>query len=241
MDETASMTCRCLDDRDRAIASSYEAFERYGLRRRFEERCSPLGPRREIARTLSARPLSELDARPLEIYCFKAMLTMGDVDDFRYFLPRMIELYAKERDWRLNGQDMFRKLEHAKFREWAPTEREAIFGFIEAMWRCVLCCPDETRSVAAYLDDIAYAGVAPGPFLESFHISVSLESATRAASFVSEACLSLHERVRDAAKPWIVKEEVVRKLEAAAQHAEGSTFEALYWALERIAHMNAGA
>src|SRR5438093_641899 len=73
-----------------AVAALYSAFAHYHLRPDTES-CRHCRPE-EAERRLHSRPLTQLTARDLDDYAFSALLTWGDVEDFKHFLPRLFEL-----------------------------------------------------------------------------------------------------------------------------------------------------
>ena len=49
--------------------------------------------------TLLSTPLRELTPDQLSPYASSVLLTAGDEMDFRYFLPRMLEISLRDRHW----------------------------------------------------------------------------------------------------------------------------------------------
>ena len=98
---------------------------------------------RDRARIYS-RPLRELAADDLWLYASKAMTTWGDANDFRHFLPRLLELALTDlSDW-VDIEVVLGKPAYANWQNWPERERAAVCGvgqagvdvspFIEA-WR----------------------------------------------------------------------------------------------------------
>ena len=78
---------------------------------------------------LHAKPLLELNWQDLGIYLFKAMTTCGDIEDFKHFLPRILELYVI--DYYGAIYDIFivfEKLNYACWHTWDLNERDAILA-----------------------------------------------------------------------------------------------------------------
>src|SRR5215213_8574195 len=73
-----------------AIEDLYLVFRRYGLRSRLDA-CPCCTTHGDQAR-IESRSLRALTPADLEHYVSKAMTTWGDEDDFRHFLPRVLEL-----------------------------------------------------------------------------------------------------------------------------------------------------
>jgi hypothetical protein len=75
-------------------------------------------------------------------YAFKAMTTFGDAADFKHFLPRLLELIARE----LQGGEALGfdeeilglKIALAEYATWPPAERAAVERFFMAAWRVTL-------------------------------------------------------------------------------------------------------
>src|SRR5689334_9546778 len=62
------------------------------------EGCPCCLDRKEV-KTLHSKPLQEQSDEDLGPYTFSVFLTVGSVTDFRYFLPRIMELSAIVPDW----------------------------------------------------------------------------------------------------------------------------------------------
>lgn len=78
--------------------------------------------------------LSELDARDFEDYIDSLFLTVGDVKDFQFFLPRIFELLLQEKTLRVNAEIVFGKLELAEWKSWEPIKQSAIKKFLSDIW-----------------------------------------------------------------------------------------------------------
>jgi hypothetical protein len=61
------------------------------------------------------------------------MTTWGDVEDFKHFLPRLLELIATT-GLAYGHEVVLGKLEYAKWNEWEETEKDAIRAFLLAWW-----------------------------------------------------------------------------------------------------------
>jgi hypothetical protein len=60
------------------------------------------------------------------------MTTVGHVDNFRYFLPRIVEL-ATEGAFLVEREVVFSKIRYGRWHEWPPHEREAVDRFAQAI------------------------------------------------------------------------------------------------------------
>ena len=94
---------------------------------------------------LHVRALDALTADDVRYYATKAMTTFGDAEDFKHFLPRLLELLARELEAGGAGEDLGfseeifgRKLALAGYADWPAVEREAVDRFLDATWGALL-------------------------------------------------------------------------------------------------------
>ena len=77
--------------------------------------------------------LRELSGDDLSRYAFKAMTTWGDVKDFKYYLPRILELLSTT-DFIVDTFVVLGKLNYGKWTTWAMEEQAVIKQFLLAWW-----------------------------------------------------------------------------------------------------------
>src|SRR4051812_3921753 len=118
------------NDLNQSVAGLYGAFAGYPLRSHIESCPCCRGPKE--TRHLHTKPLRELTAHDLELYAFRAMTTVGDVDDFRHFLPRILELLPH--DFPVDKEVVLSKLKYAGWAQWPPAERAAVKRFLVDLW-----------------------------------------------------------------------------------------------------------
>ena len=111
---------------DQEIQELYKVFKKYKLKPNFTERCSSFGARQDLAKHLQAMPLSTLELEPLATYSFKALNTMGNEGDYRYFIPRLIELMVIDDKWFGYENLFFKKLNVLGFHNWQESEKRVI-------------------------------------------------------------------------------------------------------------------
>lgn len=71
-------------------------------------------------------------------YLFSAMTTWGTEDDFKSFLPMILEIYAFNNSHLWSGDMLFRKMKYAKFNEWDSQEQDLIHNYCQALWNHLL-------------------------------------------------------------------------------------------------------
>src|SRR5688572_5553245 len=107
-----------------AITGVYAAFADV-QRPRSVEGCPCCIDRKGISILLS-KPLRELSPDDLTHYAASAFLTVGAAEDYVYFLPRILEILACERDWWPDPEVVARAIHTAGFHGWSGSRREAI-------------------------------------------------------------------------------------------------------------------
>jgi len=113
---------------ENTIEALYETFADYPFKSSMEGcPCCVSGSDKEKIHTASLRDLAAGD---LSRYAHKAMTTWGDTDDFRHFLPRILELLAADQF----DSAVLRKLDHGQWKTWPVNEQAAIGDFLVAWW-----------------------------------------------------------------------------------------------------------
>ena len=115
-----------------SVQKLYETFSVYPLRQKIEgcPCCISEGDEERI----HSQPLRELSAEDLSRYVFKAMTTWGNTDDFKHFLPRILEILTDE-DFSVSTATILGKLEYGNFDRWPESERLAIRNFLLEWWK----------------------------------------------------------------------------------------------------------
>lgn len=171
-----------------ASARLYTVFARYPARRTMKA-CSCCVSREAIV-ALTMVPLRSLSAMDLERYCFKAMTTWGESEDFRYFLPRLLELCVVEPgSYAVNVDTICRKLAYAHWIEWPDEERQAILDYLLVFWQLLLesepyhfkCLVGEyLKALSQILEDLS-------PFLRLWRQNEAAAALCALANFINES------------------------------------------------------
>lgn len=121
--------------------------------------------------------------KDLHFYAFCAMTTMGDVQDFRHFLPRILELLNDD-DFlgSLDREVVLSKLRYGKWEAWPEEEQGVIREYLNALWRSKLRIPPPDNSyenlpIAHWLCALARAERDLAPYLRVWDAEPS-EAAT---------------------------------------------------------------
>lgn len=112
-----------------AVEGLYRTFARYPLRAVIHS--CPHCKLEDAETRLHVAPLRRLSRDELAVYAAKAMMTFGDEDDFRHFLPRIAELAADRGGWGV--PELCRKLAYARWDSWPEPERAAVERWLDAL------------------------------------------------------------------------------------------------------------
>lgn len=122
----------------KAIDQLYVVFAGYGTADMHYCDCGCVDPK--WVENLASKPLRGLEYEQLGFYHSSAMYVWGEVEHYKHFLPRILELYGKEDtkwpDWDL--EEIKTKLDHGKWDTWPQEEQKAIMSFVEAAWRTAI-------------------------------------------------------------------------------------------------------
>lgn len=90
-------------------------------------------------------PLRQLTEEDLGAYGTKALTTVGSVADFRYLLPRLLDLCLHAPDGYPGCEILFSKLHLAKWQDWPVVERVAVEQLCQAVF---------DHALETHLDDL---------------------------------------------------------------------------------------
>jgi len=77
---------------------------------------------------LLAKPLRVLSPDELTNYAESVLLTVGAIEDFIYFLPRILEILVTDSDWWPNPEVVLRRMKEAGFQEWPAGRKLSVLS-----------------------------------------------------------------------------------------------------------------
>jgi hypothetical protein len=147
----------------KAIRGLYSAFGSVPKPRSID--ACPCCEKQEDTCQLLEAPLDQVPSVPLSHYTFSAFLTAGSEADFRYFLPRILELTLLDKEWYADVEVVIPKLRLAHWETWPREEIAAVTGFLEASFEVALQMEDAPgEAVDSWLCGLALADVDLEPF-----------------------------------------------------------------------------
>jgi hypothetical protein len=172
-----------------AVETLYDIFSVYPLAQKVEG--CPCCVSAEDEAALHLRPLRRMTAQDLRRYLFKALTTWGDADDFRHFLPRLLELAAETRNYDVDLEEITRKLEYAKWQQWPEQEQQTVRLYLSALWQFVLTLSPEEVWLDDYIGAIGQAEENLAPYLKLWQDTTTDTAFTQLAVFF-DSQLNLH-------------------------------------------------
>ena len=82
---------------------------------------------------LHSKPLDELTQEELRPFLFASQTTIGDENDFKHFLPRILELVIEE-DFIGFPEFIIGHIKYLKFQNWSLAEQDTIKFFLMSWW-----------------------------------------------------------------------------------------------------------
>jgi hypothetical protein len=113
----------------------YKIFQPYKLRKNFRERCCFEVIHPDDIKMLYTEPLHMLSVKDIEEYLCGAMRDLGNVEDFKYFLPRILDLIQHTDNYLEEYLLTNKVLELAAWKRWKTTEIKAIENYFIAVWK----------------------------------------------------------------------------------------------------------
>ena len=113
---------------------------------------------------LLAKPLRSLSPDDLTKYAASALLTVGEPEDYIYFLPRILEILMIEPLWWPSVEIVARTIDSAGLREWPDTRRKAITEYFDTVL-ADLFAREAGSEFNDWLCALGALGVNLGPFL----------------------------------------------------------------------------
>lgn len=158
------------------IEALYETFAAYPLKSSIEGcPCCVSGSDKDKLHTAALR---DLTSDNLSRYSNKAMTTWGDTDDFRHFLPRILELVAEGKF----DPAALRKLNYGEWKTWPENEQAAVKDFLLAWWQAQI--QNEISAVTYALMDLYKVTGDMDLLLSKWNISIDDNSIRNYTDFV---------------------------------------------------------
>jgi hypothetical protein len=116
--------------------------------------------------TLLRTPLRTLTPNDLASYASSVFYTVGNAADFRYFLPRILDISAHDPDWYPTIEIVLGKLQRANWLHWSTAEVQTVTQFAMAIFMNLLEHDDNSgQDIDSWICGFGRAGMDLTPFL----------------------------------------------------------------------------
>lgn len=166
-----------------ALEGAYTAFAPY--QRPAVMAASPLRDPVAILRRLTRAPLHEVAGEDIGPYAGWAMTTVGDTDDYKHFLPRILEIAVESGSWMgTHPEIVASRLERAGWRDWPAAEQHAVVAVFAAAFEQASLAHPDYGDASQWLCGLATMGEPVEPPLHAWAARRTVDSALHVASFV---------------------------------------------------------
>lgn len=183
---------------------------------------SPFKQRSDFESALKPVPMSKLETEDIGTYAGSALYTVGDELDYRYFLPRILDLASAGLPGYLGLQPwcIAQKLNYAHWDTWPRQEQEAILLFFSAAFYVSAV---QGPSPEEWLDGLATLGQDLRPYFAVWNSNSSAKSLAQFASVVILMVDALNDRATARRyshmlamiTPWVLDPKTMELLEIA--------------------------
>jgi hypothetical protein len=120
---------------------------------------------------LLTKPLRELSPDDLTHYAASAFLTVGAVEDYLYFLPRILEILATEHNWWPDPEVVTRAIHTAGFHSWPESRRKALTRYFEEVVSDLLGTEGSGFEIDSWICALGRLHIPLAPFLTRIAVS----------------------------------------------------------------------
>lgn len=176
---------------------------------------------------LRSKKLRKLTDEDLSLFAGKVILTWGDKNDYRFYLPRILELTAELKTpydiWTL-----YSRLEDANWKTWNADEQSAINDFTIELWNNLLIDNSEKAEweFKDYFHSIAYFYPDFTEILKIWEINNSFASIKHLTNYIFEERQHLFDnnyidsiekntKNIEQFKTWLTSDNILKKIEKA--------------------------
>lgn len=116
---------------------------------------------------LLSKPLRKISPTELSSYASSVFLTVGSVADFRFYIPRILEIAVTESMWWPDPEVIGASLASAGWQDWTEQERQSLAQLFDVVFNQLI--EDAGGSdLDAWLCAFARSGLSLEPFLKKF-------------------------------------------------------------------------
>lgn len=185
----------------RSIETCYAVFSQYRQPRTLQG--SPLRNPSEILKTMTAVPLRELRDEDIGPYAGYALTTVGEVDDYRHFLPRILELAVYSQTYPgMEPTVIAGKLQTGNWLEWPEDEQKGLQDFFTLAWHQAVQSDDVATDCTVWFRAMAMLSVHVGWALERWIAFRHPNTKIQLANFIQSDTTAIFAEAGSARRDW---------------------------------------
>lgn len=221
-----------------AIEAVYRVFARYP--HPADLRIADYRNPEKVKQGLASAPLRALGGAELGRYAGWAITTVGGPDEYRHFLPRILELALARTRWLGTAPWLIAsKLNYGNWRIWPEDEQRALEGFFTAAWAATVAdhfeYPDWFEAIVHLdldMDRVLEIWLSSDSPYAMIKLCWTIEPAGEAGSRDFQLPENIWTRMRPQARiqfrAWAISAPVRKRINAALQEVAGD-LEKTYW------------
>ena len=132
----------------KAIEHLYDTFKSYTVLGNLRDRSCDCCVTDDEIKTLLSKPLKSIDKDDMYHFMTSALTTFGDLEDYKHFLPRILELVILSSDVR-DDFLTYEKLNYAQWKTWETNEIKAIKSVLE--WSLIQALNEDSESIDDFI------------------------------------------------------------------------------------------
>jgi hypothetical protein len=114
---------------------------------------------------LLSKPLRNLTPDDLSDYASDVFLTCGAVEDFLYYLPRILEILATELGWWPDPEVVARAIYTSGYHSWPEHQRQSVANYFDTMMNDLINTEDSGTEIDSWICALGRLHVDLAPFL----------------------------------------------------------------------------
>lgn len=100
---------------------------------------------------LLSKPLRHLSPDDLTHYSASIFLTVGDIPDFLYFLPRILEILSSDSHWWPDPEVVTKAIQTSEFDSWPQHRQKAVLDYFDSVLNNLLISGDDIGSIDSWI------------------------------------------------------------------------------------------
>ncbi len=194
----------------------YRTFSDYSIPEDLRKRSCECCVNDDEIQILLSKPLNKLSVNEIGHFMRSAISTFGGINDYKHFLPRILELIQNEKNEVTEDFLDYEKLNYGKWKTWKIDEIKAISNYFLSLWEKTIINEKISISEIGNILTIVIRYLDVNDLLIIWEQSNSLKSTEFIVDFVLNEIglnLAINKKVYYTILEWLSTEVVLQKIE----------------------------